>query len=100
MATQQTKVEAKQGQAPEQPRPKMDPHRVQTKFLLSAKGKAIRLLFTHGASLDCTLLAADQFTALVRLDDGAQMLVYKSGLAGIARIGEAAGEGGENGQPG
>lgn len=80
----------------QQPQVKRDPHTVQTRWFVSAKGKAIEITLTNGATLAGVLSAVDQYSFTLREPDGRLALLFKHAVA-VLRI---AAEGGESGQPG
>lgn len=75
-------------------KPKRDPHAVQTRWFVAAKGKSVELTLTSGATLTGVLSAVDQFSLTLREPDGRLALLFKHAVAAL-RI---AADGGDNEQ--
>jgi len=98
MATATGSTKQQQGagaEAQQQPQVKRDPHAVQTRWFVAAKGKPIEVTLTNGATLAGILSAVDQYSFTLREADGRLALLFKHAVA-VLRI--AAAEGGENGK--
>jgi len=95
-ATGNTKQQGAVAEAqPQAPKEKANPHAVQTRWFVSAKGRPIEVTLTNGATLAGVLSAVDQYSFTLREPDGRLALLFKHAVA-VLRI--AAAEGGENGK--